>query len=87
MYSPSLEFERPIKELERKIEELSKEGAESARIDALKEHLAQLKKDVFSRLSAMERVQLARHPKRPLLQDYIERIFEEFVELLSLIHI
>ncbi|HEV2884484.1 MAG TPA: hypothetical protein VGW36_06470, partial [Pyrinomonadaceae bacterium] len=31
--------------------------------------------------SAMERVQLARHPDRPYTLDFIERLFEEFVEL------
>jgi acetyl-CoA carboxylase carboxyl transferase subunit alpha len=45
-----------------------------AKLDALRE-------DTYSSLSAVERVQLARHPKRPFTLDYIERTFDDFMEL------
>jgi acetyl-CoA carboxylase carboxyl transferase subunit alpha len=36
---------------------------------------------VLEEKTAFERVQLARHPDRPYTMDFIERLFEEFVEL------
>lgn len=86
MNTYTLDFEKPIAELERKIEEmraLNRSGNLSAaeEIEKLQVKADQLKNDIFSKLGSWERVQLARHPRRPYTLDYISRISPEFVEL------
>lgn len=81
-----LDFEKPIIELEKKIEEmraLDRNGKLSAseEIEKLQAKANLLKKEVFTNLSPWEKVQLARHPKRPYTLDYIERIAVNFSEL------
>lgn len=81
-----LEFERPIAELEAKIEELRYVGNDNElnineEISRLRVKSEGLTKDIFSKLSAWQISQLARHPQRPFLLDYIERIFTDFEEL------
>ena len=80
------EFEKPIIELEKKIEELKHFIAEkkidlSSELKKLEEKLEQLKKDTYSNLSAWQKVQIARHPKRPYTLDYINLIMTDFIEL------
>ena len=81
-----LDFERPLLELERKIDELkilSTSGVIdfSAEIKSLQAKLDAARKTVFKNLTAWQKVQLARHPKRPYMLDYVGLIFEEFIEL------
>ncbi|MDD3905936.1 MAG: acetyl-CoA carboxylase carboxyltransferase subunit alpha [Candidatus Omnitrophica bacterium] len=81
-----LDFERPIMELERKIEELKSftSGRDidiSGEIVRLEEKLAHIKKDVYDNLTPWQRVQLARHPKRPYTLDYIEMMMTDFIEI------
>ncbi|MDD5477337.1 MAG: acetyl-CoA carboxylase carboxyltransferase subunit alpha [Candidatus Omnitrophica bacterium] len=81
-----LDFEKPILELEKKIQELKSFMAEkkidlSSEIKKLEEKLEHLKKDTYINLSAWQKVQLARHPKRPYTLDYIGMIMSDFVEL------
>src|SRR2546425_3442324 len=83
-----LDFERPIAELQRKLEELTKHreahdlgvnfDEEIARIEA---KIAETRKQLFSNLTAWQRVQLARHPKRPFTLDYLSTTFTDFQEL------
>jgi acetyl-CoA carboxylase carboxyl transferase subunit alpha len=86
MNGSGLDFEKPILELERKIGEL-KNFATSERLDLtkdiqrLEEHLEKLKKDIYENLTPWQRVQIARHPKRPYTLDYIEMIMTDFIEL------
>jgi len=76
-----LDFERPIIELENKIEELKGiEGVEEE-IERLKAQTEKLKKRIYFNLNRWQRVQLARHPKRPYPLDIINRICTDFVEL------
>src|SRR5579859_4292102 len=82
----TLEFEKPITELEQTHEELRQQATEqkidlSAQIHSIEEKLEATKKEVFTNLSAWQRVQLARHPKRPYMLDYLQRIATEFIEL------
>lgn len=82
----SLEFEKPIIELEKKIDDLrqlaKQENIEVAdELRKLEKKADRLRKDVFSRLSRWQRVQLARHPLRPYTLDYVGRLASEFVEL------
>jgi acetyl-CoA carboxylase carboxyl transferase subunit alpha len=81
-----LDFEKPIVELERKIEELKGLGTDqeidlSSEIKRLETKLESIKKDVYENLSPWQRVQLARHPKRPYTLDYIEMMMTEFMEI------
>jgi len=76
-----LDFERPIIELEKKIEELKGlEGVEDE-IERLKVQAEKLKKRIYSNLNRWQRVQLARHPRRPYTLDIIKLITEDFIEL------
>jgi acetyl-CoA carboxylase carboxyl transferase subunit alpha len=82
----TLEFERPIVELEQKIEELKKLPASKAinladEIKRLEEKLAQAKRLVYEHLTPWQKVQLARHPKRPYTLDYIAKFMTDFMEL------
>ena len=81
-----LEFERPIVELETKISELrdlaEMKGMDVTReIESLERQAEKLRDEVYSALTAWQRVQLARHPRRPYTLDYIRLVCEEFTEL------
>jgi acetyl-CoA carboxylase carboxyl transferase subunit alpha len=80
-----LEFERPIIDLERKISELRGLSTEtvdfSAEIRKLEQKARRLQKEVFADLSAQQKVQLARHPARPYMLDYVSLLMDDFVEL------
>jgi acetyl-CoA carboxylase carboxyl transferase subunit alpha len=80
-----LEFERPLLELERRIHELksvARPGAEfDAEIARLEEKARRLQREIFEDLSPWQKVQLCRHPDRPYTLDYVQRIFEDFMEL------
>ena len=84
--SGALEFEAPILELEKKIEELevfaqTTQMDLSGQIRDLLERLEEEKRRVYAGLSAWQRVQIARHPNRPLTSDYLNLLVEDFVEL------
>ncbi|MDH5190361.1 MAG: acetyl-CoA carboxylase carboxyltransferase subunit alpha [Gammaproteobacteria bacterium] len=81
-----LEFEQPIAELEAKIEELRYVGSDneiniSEEITRLQTKSKSLTESIFSSLSSWQISQLARHPQRPYMLDYVERIFTDFEEL------
>jgi acetyl-CoA carboxylase carboxyl transferase subunit alpha len=81
-----LEFERPVWELERKINELKDSSVNkkidlSAEIKKLEEKLEKLKREVYAKLTPWQKVQLARHPKRPYTLDYIRLLMSNFIEL------
>ena len=84
--SQHLEFERPIIELEDKIAEL-KQVATMRNISVddevrkLSEKATRLRKEIYSKLTAWQHVQLARHPLRPYTSDYIREMTDDFVEL------
>jgi acetyl-CoA carboxylase carboxyl transferase subunit alpha len=80
-----LAFERPIYELEVRLAEAesrddgSLQAAEEIR--RLRRELAETKKRIYSQLRPWETVQVARHDDRPRTADYLDLIFDEFVEL------
>ena len=81
-----LDFERPIVDLEKKIEVLravTQKGSldVSGQIAELVQECDEMKKQVYGSLTPWQRVQLARHPKRPYTGDYIKQIFTDFIEL------
>lgn len=78
MSAPRLDFEKGIAELEQQIERLEELARErgldvSKELGVLEEKLEELKRQTYANLTAIERVQLARHPRRPYTLDYIER--------------
>jgi len=82
----TLEFEKPIVDLEQTIESLRKQAAEqkidlSGQIASIEEKLEATRKKIFTNLTPWQRVQLARHPKRPYMLDYLKRIATDFIEL------
>jgi acetyl-CoA carboxylase carboxyl transferase subunit alpha len=80
------DFEKPIVELENKIKEL-KEFTDNKRVDLsteiekLQGKLKKLKNQIYSNLTAWQKVQIARHPQRPTTLDYIDLIMDNFIEL------
>jgi acetyl-CoA carboxylase carboxyl transferase subunit alpha len=80
-----LEFERPIIDLERKISELRTLSTDavdfSAEIRKLEQKAKKLQKEIFADLSPQQKVQLARHPARPYMSDYVGLLMDDFVEL------
>ena len=81
-----LDFEQPIAELEAKIEELRYVGDDSEinineEVARLRDKSETLTKNIFSKLSAWQIAQVARHPMRPYTQDYLELIAPDFQEL------
>jgi len=81
-----LEFEQPIADLEAKIDELRFVGSDneiniSDEISRLQSKSRDLTETIFSSLKSAQIAQLARHPQRPYLLDYINLIFTDFEEL------
>src|SRR3977135_2406626 len=83
-----LDFEKPIAELQSKLEELKKHPETHSLSISFNDEIAQIekklvetRKQVFSNLTAWQRVQLARHPQRPFTLDYLESAFSDFSEL------
>lgn len=81
-----LDFEKAIAEVEEQIERLQKLARErgldvSAELRSLERKLQSLKRDIYERLTPIERVQVARHPRRPYTLDYLQLAFTDFVEL------
>jgi acetyl-CoA carboxylase carboxyl transferase subunit alpha len=80
----TLDFEKPLVELEVRIAGLRQETARpeaAAEAAELEDRLRRLQKKVFGRLTPWQRVQLARHPRRPYTLDFVRLLAEEFVEL------
>jgi acetyl-CoA carboxylase carboxyl transferase subunit alpha len=83
---PHLDFERPIVELEEKIAEMERMAEErgidvSVELATLQGKLARMKEDVFAHLTPIQRVQLARHPRRPYPLDFVQLVFHDWIEL------
>jgi acetyl-CoA carboxylase carboxyl transferase subunit alpha len=80
----ALEFEQPLLDLETRIATLQAEG-DPARVHdeivRLEDRLTRLRQRTYANLSAWQRTQLARHPKRPYTRDWCRLLFDEFTEL------
>ncbi len=86
MATPVLDFEKPLAELEQRIDDLKRVADDGAldvqdEIAPLERKLSDLRVDIYRNLTPMQRVQVARHPKRPFTLDYIRLIFTDWVEL------
>ena len=81
-----LDVEKPIQDLERQIEELRRLGEErsldvNAEATLLGAKLEAMRQEVYRNLTPMQRVLIARHPKRPYTLDYLNGIVTDFIEL------
>jgi acetyl-CoA carboxylase carboxyl transferase subunit alpha len=79
-----LEFERPLLELESRLAELRArdDGRQSAdEIARVEERLGRLQARIYANLTAWQRTQLGRHPRRPHARDFFRLLFEDFLEL------
>jgi acetyl-CoA carboxylase carboxyl transferase subunit alpha len=77
-------FEEPILELEKRIEALSGVGDDAAnekKREELQRKLQSLRESIFAKLTPWQKTLVARHAKRPYTLDYIEHIFEDFIEI------
>jgi acetyl-CoA carboxylase carboxyl transferase subunit alpha len=86
MKTTFLEFEQPIAELEAKIEELRYAQDDSALdisedISRLQKKSQALTREIYSKLTAWQISQVARHPQRPYTLDYVQNLFTDFEEL------
>jgi acetyl-CoA carboxylase carboxyl transferase subunit alpha len=79
-----LEFEEPLAALAKQVEELQKPPHTPARdreLDTLRRRIESVRAELYASLTPWQRVLVARHPSRPGLEDYIQRLFTGFVEI------
>lgn len=78
-----LDFEKPILELQRKLDELKRHPGISleTEIAQIEKKLEETRRSIFSDLTPWQRIQLARHPRRPYSLDYFATVFTDFAEL------
>jgi acetyl-CoA carboxylase carboxyl transferase subunit alpha len=82
----TLEFEKPLLELERQIDDLKRLGEErqidvEGELQGLQAKLESLRAELYRSLTPLQRVMVARHPRRPYTLDYLSTIFTDFIEL------
>jgi len=81
-----LDFEKPVVELETRIKEL-REFATSSNVEVdeeverLERKVERLRREIYTKLTRWQRVQLARHPRRPYTLDYVQLLCQDFMEL------
>ncbi len=81
-----LEFEKPLRELEKQLEALHQQSLEnnidmSAELATIEAKIDVTKRDIYTNLTPWQRVQVARHPKRPYALDYVGLLCADFQEL------
>jgi acetyl-CoA carboxylase carboxyl transferase subunit alpha len=81
-----LDFEKPLVELEGRIEQIRTLAQDndvdvSDQLEQLEQRAEQLRRDIFGNLGPMQRMQIARHPRRPSTLDYVQSITEDWLEL------
>src|SRR5438046_10629561 len=83
-----LDFQKPIVELQQKLEELKKHPETHSinisfeeEVALIEKKIEETKRQIFSNLSAWDRIKFARHPKRPFALDYLSSVFTGFTEL------
>ncbi len=88
MHGPAvahLEFEKPLVELEDRIRELKvygvRESGFEGELQRLEERVENLSREIYDQLTVWQKVQLSRHPDRPYFLDYVERVFDDVLEL------
>ncbi|MEJ2109420.1 MAG: acetyl-CoA carboxylase carboxyltransferase subunit alpha [Acidobacteriota bacterium] len=80
------DFEEPLSDLEQAVEKLKNRAEEETKeinghLKELQMKLQEKKKEIYDDLSPWQTVQVVRHPQRPVLHDYIDLVFTNFMEL------
>jgi acetyl-CoA carboxylase carboxyl transferase subunit alpha len=86
MESHPLDFEKPILELQRRLQDLKDHSDRhdldfDSEVEAMETKIRETRRQIYDNLTAWQRVQLARHIKRPFALDYIARCFTDWIEL------
>ena len=86
MLSRWLPFEEPLVEIEEQIEELKRLAAQenldlTDKITRLEKHKQAVMERVYADLSPWQKVQMARHPKRPYTLDYLSILCAQWFEM------
>jgi acetyl-CoA carboxylase carboxyl transferase subunit alpha len=81
----TLEFEKPLRDLSAQLEQLSQQSLENnldvaSEIAAIERKISATQREIYSSLTPWQKVQIARHPKRPYALDYVGLICENFTE-------
>ncbi|MDB4618339.1 acetyl-CoA carboxylase carboxyltransferase subunit alpha [Akkermansiaceae bacterium] len=81
-----LEFEKPIAELQGELTQLREKSASqqidlSSEISTIERKLVETRREIYENLNPWQRVQIARHTKRPFMLDYVAKAFDHFSEL------
>jgi len=83
-----LDFEKPVAELQRKLDDLKAHPETHSlgirweeEIQVLEEKILEAQRQLYSNLTSWQRVQVARHPRRPYTLDYLKTAFSDFEEL------
>src|SRR3954449_2592256 len=81
-----LDFERPVVELQKRLQDFKDHSDEhdldfDAEVASMERKIEETRREIYSNLTAWQRVQLARHVQRPYALDYVERCFTDWVEL------
>jgi acetyl-CoA carboxylase carboxyl transferase subunit alpha len=83
-----LDFEKPIIELQNKLDELRAQPEKHSlgisfdeELKLIEKKLEETRRQIFLNLTPWQRIQLARHPKRPYTLDYVNHAFSDFQEL------
>jgi acetyl-CoA carboxylase carboxyl transferase subunit alpha len=82
----ALEFEKPLRELAKQLDELRQRSIETnvdlaSEVQSIEQKIESTRRDIYSNLTPWQKVQIARHPRRPYALDYVSSIFEGFQEL------
>jgi acetyl-CoA carboxylase carboxyl transferase subunit alpha len=82
----TLEFEKPLRDLSAQLEQLSQRSLENnldlaSEIHAIEKKISATQREIYSSLTPWQKVQIARHPKRPYALDYVGLLCENFTEL------
>ncbi|RRJ95572.1 acetyl-CoA carboxylase carboxyltransferase subunit alpha [Opitutaceae bacterium TAV4] len=82
----TLEFEKPLRDLSTQLEQLRQQSLENkldlgTEIAAIEKKISATQREIYTTLSPWQRVQIARHPKRPYALDYINALCDDFLEL------
>lgn len=82
----TLDFEKPLQNLVDQLDKLKSLSSESdmnlaEEIKGIEAKIAETKEKIYSKLTAWQKIKIARHPKRPYSCDYIEKLFDDFQEL------
>ncbi|HEY0996340.1 MAG TPA: acetyl-CoA carboxylase carboxyltransferase subunit alpha [Gemmatimonadaceae bacterium] len=86
MATATLDFEKPLVELEKQIDELKRVAGDrqlnvAEEIAPLERKLDELREQIYRQLTPLQRVQVARSSKRPMMEDYVRLCFTDFIEL------